>query len=76
MSKLRKSFLYLKKIFDKIKGTGHINGQEKQSAEHSLVRLEQLRQYPKLFGIIAAGRKDKMKNQLGLFRKDGIVRCA
>ena len=63
-------------IFKHIKEDSFISAKEQQSAEHLLVRLEQQYIFNKQFMVVAKGTKEKLNDQLGLYEKDGILRCA
>ena len=72
----KKRFPVTSLIFNNIKDSSFISAKEQQSAEIFLVRLEQQRLFDKQFSAIARKTKEGLMDQLGLYKNNGILRCA
>ena len=63
-------------IFRYIREDSFISAKEQQSAEYLLVRIKQQYIFNKQFMAVAKGTKEKLKDQLRLYEKNDILRCA
>lgn len=63
-------------IFRNIKENSFIDAKELKTAEYLIVKLEQQQMFTKQFKALKEGKKEKLKDQLGLYLDDDLIRCA